>query len=108
MPGTARLLIDSERTLRKWNGLLMPLRCRVLRCLPAQALRFGEVAFLCACRGQDQEPEEDRRDAPFMQPTPALALHSRPPLQETAIALDLLVKKIPRANPQRPQPQPWP
>ncbi len=76
MLGAERLLTDRQRALRKWNGLLVPPRCIVLQNLPVQALRFGEVAFLRACRGQDQEREqEERNDAPFVQPTPAPTLH---------------------------------
>jgi hypothetical protein len=65
-----RLLKDRERALRKWNGLLVLPRCIVQQDLLVQALRFGEVAFLRACRGQERE-QEDRSDAPFVQP----ALH---------------------------------
>jgi hypothetical protein len=71
-----RLLVDGERALREWNGLLVPPRCIVLQDLPVQALRFGEVAFLRTCCGQHQErKQEDSSDVPSARPTPVPTIH---------------------------------
>ena len=67
MLGAERLLADREGALRKWDRLLVLPRCIVLRNLPVQALRLGEVTFLRACREQVREREqEDHSDAPFV------------------------------------------